>query len=83
MIIGQGLGQEAHWHRGMVAKSKKHGGKYLTKYWLHGSMVAKWQWHGVTKLQWHMSGEVEQGWDVGRGHVAPVIEASRHDTPRK
>ena len=40
MIIGQGLGQVAHWHTGMVAKSKKHSGKYLTKYKLHGSLVA-------------------------------------------
>ena len=36
MIIGQGLGQVAHWHTG---KSKKHSGKYLTKYKLHGNLV--------------------------------------------
>ena len=38
MIVGQGLGQVAHWHTGTV--SKKHSGKYLTKYKLHGSLVA-------------------------------------------
>ena len=35
--MGKGL---AKWHTGMVDMSKKHGGKYLTTYKLHGSLVA-------------------------------------------